>query len=511
MSIVPVWQDPDEPAHFAYVQYMEYHRIPPRQDVIPAGQHPWLFGPSSGESLTIDLSQRAQTLLRPRAQIHLTPSQREQDLNNIAHFSERRGSQRPGRQNYVAIYPPLYYKCTALILRMFDIRNTLIAVYLARFISALWFGLAGVIWNAILRFVISVRRLRWSALVCFALSVPTFGMLGGAVSNDIIVDMMSLTIFWASLWSLQNREKLFALRYAVGLGLLAGVAIWTKEEAYLALLASTPVVFAVIFTRVASAWARWAWIAIALGTAFMVSLPWLGLTMHRYGSIIPPLTYQGSGGNPRTLGFVLGHQAFNLRFELDLMVTQLLFGIDCPWWQPWMSHPWIHWSLGIASVFVLVAGLWTARMQPGRGLTIAWIVGGWAMLWALQWQYDVMTGTYFLQGRYFLFLIGPWSWLAAHVWLKISRWGRFAWLFTSVVLSLMTMSHTLWRYYHETLVAFILGHLVMLAPTVFIALSRLGLGILCIVLVTSGIGMVKSIDPVKSLRDVRDRIARRGS
>jgi hypothetical protein len=52
-GIMPLWQDPDEPAHFAYVQYMEYHITPPRQNIVPAGQAPWVFNPSEGETAAI--------------------------------------------------------------------------------------------------------------------------------------------------------------------------------------------------------------------------------------------------------------------------------------------------------------------------------------------------------------------------------------------------------------------------------------------------------------------------
>jgi len=354
---------------------------------VPAGQSPWLFEGSPAEALAIDLSQRARTLLRPEERISWTSAERVAALQSVAHASVMPSALDAGAQNYVAIYPSLYYQLTGLILRVFHVRNVLSAVYVARFINALWLGITGLVLDQILSLVILSRRLRWGALLTFSLFVPTLGVLGGAVNNDIVADMVSLVIFWASLWSVRIGSKLVKLRYAVGLGFLAGIAVWTKEEVYLALLVSVPFVLRAVWRNAESARARWFWLSTAVGIAGVVAWPWLGLTLHRYQSIIPPMTYQSSGSNPRTLAFILMHELLSLRFESDLMVTQLLFGIDCPWWQPWMSYPWIHWVLGMMGVSSVMGGLWIAWHKPGRGLALAWILGGTTMLWVLQWPF----------------------------------------------------------------------------------------------------------------------------
>ena len=104
-GIMPLWQGPDEPAHFAYIQYMEYHVLAPRQDIVPAGQAPWIFSPSSSEFASIELSQRKRILFDPWSWFSMTQSQRQGALHELARASQTVQSQKAGSQNYVAVYP----------------------------------------------------------------------------------------------------------------------------------------------------------------------------------------------------------------------------------------------------------------------------------------------------------------------------------------------------------------------------------------------------------------------
>lgn len=478
-GVMPLWQGPDEPAQFAYVQSMEHRLLPPRQDVVPAGQSPWLFNPSPAESLSITLSARARVLQDPGAWLSLSETQRTQDLQDLARVSARPQYSLMGTQNYVEIYPPLYYDAAAWGLRAGHIRNILAAAYRARFFSALWLGVAGVLWDMILAFVIRARFARLGLLACLVLLIPTIGMLGGTVSNDIVADAASLGIFCGALWGMRNPGRLTALPGAAGCGLVAGLAVWTKEEAYLALAVSAPFVLRAVWRHALSWQTRGAWLGIAGAAAALISAPWMAFTLHHYHSLIPPLTYQGEGSNPRTWAFVLHHELLNKVFEGNLMVTQAAFGMDCPWWQPWASsEPWLHILLGLVEILGLSAALISSRRQPGWGLAAAWLVIGAAVLWALQGEYNVLTGADFLQGRYFLFLAGPVSWLVAHLWIKLPKFGQGLGLAGAAVLSLATMSHTLWRYYHHTLFAFLLGRIVILAPASAVDLSRLSVVLL---------------------------------
>ncbi len=479
-AIMPLWQGPDEPAHFAYVQSMEHRVFPPRQRVVPAGQSPWLFNPSPAENLSIRLAGRFRVLQSPSVWLSLTAIQRRAAMHALARASQTPQRAFMGTQNYVEIYPPLYYDSIAWMLAGAHIRNILTAVYCARFASALWLGLAGVLWDLALASVVRPLSGRLGFLMALVLLIPTFGMLGGSVGNDIAADTASLAIFGAALWAVRHPPRLTSRTCAAGFGLLAGLAVWTKEEAYIALALSAPFVAATGWRR-ATGWRQlWTWLAISSGMAAIVAAPWCALMLHRYQSLIPPMTYQGAGDHPRTLGFVLYHEFLNRTFESNLLVTQALFGMDCPWWKPWGSEPWIHHILAAAEVSGLAGGLAAARHDRGWALSAVWIAAGSLILWAMQGEYNILTGMDFLQGRYFLFLAGPVSWLMAHVWVKLPKIFQALGLAGASTLFLATASHTLWRFYHQTLWDFLLGRTVILAPLAATLAARL-----CVVLLVS--------------------------
>lgn len=470
-GIMPMWQGPDEPAHFAYVQYMEYHGLPPTQEMVPAGKAPWIFSPSSSQLMSLNLSQRSRILQRPRRWLSLTKRQRRKAIQTMTRASTTRRSQLVGTQNYVAIYPPLYYQSIALLLRIFQVRNIFQAPYLARLASAAWFGIFGVIWDELLALVLTVRRQRWVVLFTFAGAIPTLGMIGGMIGNDVVGDTLSMGIFALSFWGMRHQTRLILPGTALLFGLVAGLAIWTKEEAYLSLLMAAPVVLYTVW-RHAQGRQRGMWLGLAAGVAMAIAAPWFALMLHRYQSIIPPLTYQGLGSNPGTLRFILRHEWGNARFEMNMMVTQLFFGMNGPWWAPWASKPWIRDVVAGITCFLLTAGFLTAGRKSGRWLALTWIALGGVMLWLLQWEYNDLTGSYFLQGRYFLFLLGPASFIAAHLWRYLRKPLEGTLLLASAVLSWATMSHTLWRYYHKTLMAFLMGQVTTLSPPWMLDLCR---------------------------------------
>ncbi|POB12049.1 hypothetical protein [Sulfobacillus sp. hq2] len=490
MGLMPLWQGPDEPAQFAYVQYMEHHVFPPRQDIVPAGQSPWLYSPSSAENMAVTLSQRARVLQDPAAWFSWTPYETAKIFRAVAHASASPQAPTMGTQNYVEIYPPLYYDLIARGLRLLGLRNVFNAAYMARAVSALWLAVLGVVWNQVLSSVVRQSVLRLMFLATAVLAIPTVGMLGGVVNNDVVMDGASMAVFGASLAAMQNPLRFISWKGAVALGLLAGMVIWTKEEAYLALALSLPFVLSSVWRKQASWRVRGAWFGLAGATALLVAWPWFALMLHRYHALVPPLTYQSAGSNPRTWGFVVRHELLSRSFQMDMMVTQLFFGMDCPWWQPWISISWFRLVLGTIVIWILLGGVLAGRGQRGWALALVWISAGFTMLWLMQGEYNVLTGFYFLQGRYFLFLLAPASWLAAHWWMKWPKVLQIGTFIGAALLSLATMSRTIWRYYHHSLLSYLLGHVVLLAPPASINLSRICLGILATAVAVAPIALL---------------------
>lgn len=470
MGVLPLWQGPDEPAHFAYVQYMAVHRRAPVQKVVPAGKAPWVFSPSWAESTAIVLGQRNRVLANPQKPLTLTPAGVTR-ARRIIQSQVSPAFNRPGSQNYVGIYPPTYYAATATIEKWAGIRGVLRQAYGARLVTALLFVALGVLIHAIVRRRIGSRRLRVATTLALGLIFPTLGMLGGVVSNDMLVDAVSLLVFWLTI---KVREaKSLSFRRAVAVGIVAGAAIWTKEEAYLGLAASFPFVLASVLR---CGWRKAAkWMLIASAVFVAIAGPWLLFTWRAYHAIVPPMTYQGAANAPRTLTSVMQSELLNLGYLKDLFLNQTLLGINYPWWYPLPHHQWLVRGVGLFIGAMLLTGLIAGFRDLGWPVTITWAVVGWVGLWTIEVLYRKMTGASFLQGRYFFYLMGPFAWAWTEAARKGGRGLAIAGLLTATMMSLVAWNATMERYYHLGLGAFVRGQVAILAPPSVVVASRLAL------------------------------------
>ncbi len=498
MGVMPLWQGPDEPAHFSYVQYLEYHSLPPTQAVVAPGKDPWQFSPSPAELASINDTDRNAILSNPETPLVITLRERQQALSNVARISREPGANSAGSQNYVAIYPPLYYQPIAWLLRTLHVANVTAQAYGARLVTAVWLGIAGIVWDIIMSFAVRSAPVRLGLTLGIALLVPTFQMLGGVICNDIAADTASLAIFAATLWALKRPERLASGWAAVGYGVLAGLSIWTKEEAYIVLLAAIPFVIYQLWIAIPEIYQRVMWLFKASIPAVIIALPWFLLTWVRYHSLLPPLTYQGLGSDPRTLNWLIHSELLNGSFERNLMIMQTTFGINFPWWTPWHNAMAFYNALTGMWVILIGSGLILGRRRQPWWLCVVLIVVGVFILWVVEWQYNQTTGAGFLQGRYFFFLLGPVSWIAVQGLLRAPGWVRSLLMSIGLGLTVAVLNHTLWRYYHASLVSFLLGKVVMFTPNWVFLVSRVGMIILLLSSLWFGLRMFKSVEKISA-------------
>lgn len=479
LGVLPLWQGPDEPAHFAYVQYMATHEIPPSERVVAPGRASWAFSPSPAESLAIAVTERNRVLTNPAARLSVTPSEARRAFREVRAASAAPGGDRAGSQNYVGIYPPLYYVVVGRVEAWLHVRNVFDQAFGARLFSAGLLGLTGVLMDLVVGLVVGGARVRVALTVAIGLMFPTLGMLGGAVTNDLMADAASLAVFYLAAAAMAGRVRAAA---AVWFGVVAGLVIWTKEEAYVGLSVSVPFVLRRVWQQGAVRDAV-RWTAVAAGVGVLIGGPWLFFTWHAYHALVPPLTYQGLGTEPRTVSWVVSQQLFNGAYLRNVLITQTVFGINFPWWLPWPHHQGVFTVVGWVLATWLALGLAAARKVPGFWLAVAWLAVGVAVLGVLQIQYTVATGNTFLQGRYFFFLLGPFIWLAAHAVKPVARVGVPLVLVGAAALSAAVVNATLERYYHQNLGSYLAGRAVAFGPPDVLGLSRVallivGLGVL---------------------------------
>lgn len=488
LGVLPLWQGPDEPAHFAYAQYMAVHVLPPVELRVAPGRQAWVFSPSPAESASIAAVGRNRILTHPHAWLSVTPQAAARAARGVAAASAAPGGNLAGSQNYVGIYPPLYYAAVGRIASALRLESVFAQAFAGRFVSAALLGLTGVLLDLVVGLVVCQPRRRVALAAAIGLMFPTLGMLGGAVTNDLMADGASLAVFYLAMRAVAQRSRLLAGGW---FGLAAGLALWTKEEAYVALGVSAPFVLVRVWQHEGVRRAA-RWTAGAAGLALLVGGPWLAFTWHAYHALVPPLTYQGAGADPRTVSWVVGQQLLNGAFVKNVLLTQTVFGIDFPWWFPWPHHQWVFAAVGWVLALLLAGGLLAARRTPGVWLALAWLAAGAAVLASLQIQYAIATGSSFLQGRYFFFLLGPLAWLAAHA---LKRWGRLLTpllLAGAAVLSAAVMNATLLRYYHAGLGSDLAGRVVMFGPPAALAASRVALSVAAVLVL--GIGVAAAAD-----------------
>ncbi|MDA8199733.1 MAG: DUF2142 domain-containing protein [Thermaerobacter sp.] len=467
MGIMPLWQGADEPAHFAYVQYMADHVLPPVQHVVAPGQHPWEFSASPAETVALQATHRNRLLAGPQGWLATTPSEAARVARTVSRASAAAGGDRAGSQNYVGIYPPLYYAAIGRTASWLHIQNVFDQAFMARGFSAGLLGLTGIFIDLVVGLVIPTRRLRVALTAAFGLLFPTLGMLGGTIGNDLTADAASLVVFYLTVRAMTAQT--IRAGTAALFGAVAGLVIWTKEEAYVGLAVSVPFVLHALWRRVGPrrAW-RWTAAAVAIGT--LIAGPWLWFTWHAYHAIVPPLTYQGAATAPRTVAWVLHYQFFNGAYLRNLLVGETVFGIV--WWNPWSLNLGVFTVMAVTYGALLVGGLVVAVKRPGYWVAIAWLVVGLAVLGVLQVSYAAATGLSFLQGRYFFFLLGPFFWLAAQAIRRIAWVATPILLAGAATLSGMVANATLQRFYHAGLAAYLTGRTVPFGPARALLLSR---------------------------------------
>ncbi len=482
MGVMPLWQGADEPAHFAYVQYMADHVLPPVEHVVAPGQHPWEFSASPAEAVAIQATHRNRLLAGPQGWLGTTPREADRVARAVSRASSAAGGDRAGSQNYVGIYPPLYYAAVGRAASWLHIRNVFDQAFMARGFSAGLLGLTGVFIDLVVGLVIPTRRLRIALTAALGLLFPTLGMLGGTITNDLTADAASLAIFYLTVRAMTAQT--IRAGSAALFGAVAGLAVWTKEEAYVGLAVSVPFVLYTLWRRVGPRRA-WRWTAAAVAIGALVGGPWLWFTWHAYHAVVPPLTYQGAGAAPRTMAWVLHHQLLNRTYLRYLLVSQTVFGIV--WWSPWAHHPWVFTLIGLPLAALLFGGLVMARRRPGFWLAIAWMAVGLAVLGALQISYEAATGISFLEGRYFFFLLGPFFWLATVAIRRMATVAVPILLAGAALLSALVANATLYRFYHAGLGAYLTGGIVPFGPPAALVLSRVAaLGVASAVLLLLG-------------------------
>ena len=216
-AAVPIWQAPDEPSHFAVVQFIaENGRLPrPSDDCISlevrtsmrqSGMELVAFRPGGQQEFATGLDGPNEALLRA------IPMQ------------DRRT---PNSHSTATTVPPLYYIIGAIMYRLVYGGNILTRLFAVRQVSVLL--TAFTVWLAyrIARLTFPDQEQMWVTVPVLVSFHPMFTFIASVVNTDVLLVALSS---WGTYVLLLVVKSGFTTRRAVALGLVIGLGILTKPQ-----------------------------------------------------------------------------------------------------------------------------------------------------------------------------------------------------------------------------------------------------------------------------------------
>jgi 4-amino-4-deoxy-L-arabinose transferase-like glycosyltransferase len=372
LSLTPIWQNPDEPAHYNYVAF-----------VAETGGLPELQ-PGDWDSALLERLKNGQ--LRPD--------------DSVAAI------------RYEAWQPPLAYLAAAPLFRLGPSVAPDVLVYRLRALDALFGGLTlGVAFFAA-REVLPTHLAMAVPLVM--VGVPMFTSVSSAISADPLANLFAAVVLLVLLWRVRRHEANFDMGWALGTGALIGLGLLTK----LALGIFIPLALLVVVLRSSD---RVREILLLLGTTALLLLPWLVHQVTTYGWTDPLAT-------SRHAQVVLDQKRFQ-GLSLDNVVAFLTTSFHSFWaqfgWMGVVAPDRLYWIWGFFTLVALVGLVMQRhRLRPSTWRIVLLTLGAAAVGYVgYNLAYEQFQGRYLFTALVPLVMLLVWGWAA---WLPTptaQAWG----------------------------------------------------------------------------------------
>jgi 4-amino-4-deoxy-L-arabinose transferase-like glycosyltransferase len=314
----PIWQNPDEPAHFTYITF-----------VARTGGLPELKAGDWDSALL-------ERLKNGRLQLG-------DSVDAI---------------RYEAWQPPLFYLLAAPLVRIGPMDDPAALVPRLRGFDVLLGALTLGVAYAAGREVLNTRLA--AAVPLAIVGIPMFTAVSAAISADALANLLSASIVLVLLRAL--RQRIEQPRWPLGMGVLIGLGLLTK----LALAIFAPLALIVVLRRSAN---KLRDAVILLAASGLTLTPWLVHQVTTYGWADPLAT-------SRHAAVVLDQPRFP-GLSLDYVINFLTISFHSFWaqfgWMAVVAPDRLYWAYGLATL-VAVAGLVLERRRladPAYALLVA--------------------------------------------------------------------------------------------------------------------------------------------
>ncbi len=265
--VMPAFNAPDEPAHYAYVESLgEHHRLPYKDPTAPGGSY-------SAEALLAIQYTALHVTQHPEIKLPWTNLEQAQWASANSTASERRPDLVGGGYTAAGSYSPFYYVLELPAYVAVKGSDVFTRLGMMRLVSALLAGLTALAGFLFVRELFPTRT--WAAaLGGFAVAFqPMFAQMGGAVNNDVLLFLLATLELYvlARIW-----RRGMSLGHAAAAGTVLGLGVLAKPT----IIAFVPVVGAVfLYVLVRDRWrarATASWLGAALA-------PFVILVLFNYG------------------------------------------------------------------------------------------------------------------------------------------------------------------------------------------------------------------------------------
>ncbi|MGH2855089.1 MAG: DUF2142 domain-containing protein, partial [Solirubrobacteraceae bacterium] len=248
--VMPPFQVPDEPAHFAYAQDLaETGRLPASKSVIYSPEQ--LATEEDLDHNEVRFSALRGTISSPAQQQRL-----EQDLARpLPRHGEGAG--------VAATQPPLYYALQAIPYRLASSGNLLESLALMKLLSALMAGCAALFAYLFLREALPGVPWAWTVGGLGVGLFPLLGFMSGAVNPDSMLCAVSAALFYCLARAFRRG---LSTRMAVAIGVVTAVGFLTKLN-FLGLVPGLTLALAILTRRAVRSEGRTAYRSLALAVA----------------------------------------------------------------------------------------------------------------------------------------------------------------------------------------------------------------------------------------------------
>ncbi len=211
--VMPPFQVPDEPAHFAYVQQLaETGSLP-----TVSSTH---YAPEEGITLR-DLDHNEVRYNALQGTIS-TPAQQQRLEHDLAQPIPRHGE---GAAGVATTQPPLYYALQTIPYRLASSGNLLERLALMKLLSALMAGLTALFAFLFLREALPGAPWAWTVGALGVALFPLLSFMSGAVNPDSMLSTASAALFYCLARAFRHG---LSPRLAVAIGVVTAVGFATK-------------------------------------------------------------------------------------------------------------------------------------------------------------------------------------------------------------------------------------------------------------------------------------------